>query len=101
MNCYYTQQTLHYECENISSQYLSCNYSFMDCKETVKCIFFLLHPYKYINIIMFTLLHQSKYFCGIMYCPTLELLVFRTKDSLVVLFSYYGGTHLSVERNDK
>lgn len=29
------------------------NYSLMDCKEIVKCIKFLLHPYKYINIIMF------------------------------------------------
>lgn len=28
------------------------NYFLMDCKEIVKCIKFLLHPYKYINIIM-------------------------------------------------
>lgn len=69
----------------------------MDCKETVKCINFLLHPYKYINIIMFTLLHQSKYFCGIIYCPTLELLVFRIKNNI---WSAAFTLHV-VERNDK
>lgn len=44
------------------------NYYLMDCKETVKCIKFLLHTYKYINIIMFvTYLYQSKYFRSIIY----------------------------------
>lgn len=37
----------------------------MDCKESVKCIKFLLHSYKYINIITFKLLYQSKYFRNI------------------------------------
>lgn len=44
------------------------NYYLMDCKETVKCIKFLLHTYKYINIIMFvTYIYQSKYFRSIIY----------------------------------
>lgn len=38
-------------------------YRLMDFKESVKCIKFLLHSYKYINIIMFiTITYQSKYF---------------------------------------
>lgn len=42
----------------------------MDCNEIVKCIKFLLYPYKYINIIMFIrLLYQSKYFRDINYEP--------------------------------
>lgn len=72
-------------------------YSLMDCKETVKCINFLLHPYKYINIIM---LHYyiSQNISAV--SSTTRLWNYLC-SSLELWFCIYVKLEIIVESNDK